>query len=102
MTKADIIRSFLRRFPEETPSALVDLIKAENKDMKLVPQEVSTIKSKMKSRELATINIEQEEEEEEPMRSDEGSLAEKLARLKEAADAVGGVDEAKRILDMLR
>lgn len=94
-TKADLIREYLAKLPDEGPTSLAQKIMEENAGVLVRAQEVSTMRSKLKERGLLPALTGEEE-------VVAGDLADRLARLKEAADAVGGPEEAKRILDLLR
>lgn len=108
MTKAELLRSYILKHPDATPTALVEIIRRDHKDIKLAPQEISTLRGKMRQKGELPDTQEGEVAAPAPAAQLNGqvapalSLADKLARLKEAVEAVGGIDEARRILDMLK
>lgn len=111
MKKAAIVRDYLERHPDLGTGELTRLILQENKGMKLHPQEVSKYRSRMRKDKLETVNpvmgttyseahMVVESHSPSVVPSPE-SLSRNLIRLKEAAQAVGGMEEAKRILDLM-
>jgi hypothetical protein len=111
-TKAEIVREYLLKFPEMRPTEMARRILDENKGLKLRIQEISTIKGKMKKDGTfppASVAPERKPAPATPQKQASAApqspgmnLADRLARLKEAADAVGGPEAAKRILDLMK
>lgn len=101
-SKAEIVREYLTRYPEVGPTELADRVKKDHPGLKLRGQEVSTIKGKLKTRGLWPPTPEEKPAQNGAGPAKEVTLADKLRRLKEAADAVGGVEEAIELLQLLK
>ena len=118
-TKADIIRTYLLKYPEMKSAEMVKKIMAEHRGLSVVTQEIANYRRELQeqgkwppakqqtapapsNREPPQEEVRQEPAAAQPAEvSSKPSLAERLARLKEAAEAVGGIAEAKKILDLL-
>ena len=96
-TKAELIRGALAKHPQMKPAQIARLIMQENEGVKVDGSEVSKYKSgKQKGAKKAPGT---EPAPAPPPR--QASVSERVAELKRAALALGGIDEARRILDLL-
>jgi hypothetical protein len=99
MTKAALIRTYIANFPEMGPSALARRIVDENNGLKVRPNEVGTIKGRMKREgdvKPAMKTITQVH-----VKGTNPSVVEVVLMFRALADSVGGKEEAKRILDAI-
>ncbi len=103
-TKADIVREYLLKFTNLGPSELIELILSDHPGLRLRPQEVSTIKGKLKKdgKWPGPTTTSPPIEPAQDVLVQPSSFAEKLLDLKAAAEAVGGCEEAKKLLDIIR
>jgi hypothetical protein len=125
-TKGQLIRDYLTKNPDVGPSALAKQMIAENKGMKVTPNEISTIKSLVRKEQAQRVSAPppangkskgrvkfkpQPQARAKPqvpangqvapaIRSAATGLAEQVGKLK-AVIAVIGKDEAKQIIDVL-
>jgi hypothetical protein len=105
MTKADLIREYLAKFPQMGPTKLANKIMQENRGFVIRGQEISNLKGKPRP---AVQTIAQAVVATPPAVSNnapdpkEDSMADRITQLREAAEAVGGIEEAKKILDLLK
>lgn len=102
-SKAALIREYLTQYPDQGAAAIAQLIEEENAGVKVRPQEVSNIKGQMeKTGQWPPRPAEAAQTAAAPQARRETGLAERIAALREAAEAVGGPEEAKKILDLLK
>lgn len=90
--KADVIREYIGRHPEMGSTALAQLIENENKGLTVKSAEVANY------RRLAKQN---QAEASATTTNATAAVAQAVAQLKRASDALGGKEAAKQILDML-
>jgi len=127
-TKGQLIRDYLTKNPDVGPSALAKQMSAENKGMKVTPNEISTIKSLVRKEQAQRVSAPlplpangksnghakskpQPQASAKPQTPANGqvapanrpaatSLAEQVGKLKAVIAAIGK-DEAKQIIDVL-
>lgn len=110
MSKADIIREAIRENPGKTPKEITEILLAQDPRLKISPNEISTYKSIMKKQTVvepkvtsgAAEGAEVAESPEPAGAIPETNLADKLLQLKEIARSLGGNEETKRLLDILK
>jgi hypothetical protein len=98
--KSHVIREFLARYPEEGPTALANRIMEAHPEYRIKAQEVSVCKSEMKKK-GGGLTPQTSSTETPHQAANSKDLAGKLATLKRVADELGGVEETKKILDLL-
>jgi hypothetical protein len=93
MSKSDLIRAAIRESPNLSAAEVLELIREKHPQMKWQASEVVRLMPEPRPASAGPPP--------EPPGRAEPTLSEKLLRLKEAAQAVGGSEEAKRLLDLL-
>ncbi len=95
--KATLIRRYLKAHPNLKPKALAELISAEHPEHATRGSEVSKYKTKM-SRGAETGSADPAPPPAKKAEPGEADVATLVLRLKEAADALGGPEAARKIL----
>src|SRR5262245_46154313 len=97
-TKASVIREYLSKHGDEMgPAALAQVIMKDHPSLKVRPQQISTMKSRLKAQANGAAQAKVQGGSQKAGAG--GGIARHLANLKEAARALGK-EEAKQILDL--
>lgn len=115
-SKAEVIRTAVLQNPKLGPTEIVRIVEGVLPGTKVRTQEVSTIKGEMRKKGTLPEGaakppaVVEQEVQREPVIAQAtpaaapaaGDVAARIQNLKDAAAALGGVEPAKRILDMLK